>query len=90
MYSSSADRQNQTCPKLFVGSKFCIFIVVPVVRQPAVTPKLRVLSEGTNLSLPQRNLFRLEVPSSMPDFQYESVTGSYKIREVFNSKLRLS
>ena len=73
MWTSSADRQNQTCPKLPAVRKFCMFVTVPVVREPAVTPTFRVLSEGSNLSLPQRNMFKLEVPSSMPRSEYEAV-----------------
>ena len=78
-----------TKPKLFVGRKFCMFVTVPVVREPAGTPTFRVLSEGTKQSLSQRTLFRVEIPSSVPHCQYESVSVFYKIQEVFNSKFRL-
>jgi len=66
-----------------------MYVTVPVVREPAATPTFRVLSEGMKLSVSQRNLFRVEVPSSMPHCQYESLPVSYKIREVFNRKFRL-
>ena len=55
----------------------------------ADTPTFRVLSEGTNLNLPQRNLFRVEVPSSVPHWQYEALPVFYKIWEVFRSVFRI-
>ena len=76
-------------PKTAADHKFCKFVTVPVVREPADTPTFRVLSEGTNLSLPQRTMFRLEIPSSMPHCQYEAVPVSYKVRAVFISMVRL-
>ena len=41
------DCQNQTGPKLLAGRKVCMFVTVPVIREPADTPIFRVLFGGS-------------------------------------------